>query len=540
MKTYRTAEERTVGHLVEDKAATHGDRTFLFFKGEQYSYNNLNQGSNRIANALRELGVKKGDKVVTILPNFPEYLYIWWGIVKLGAWEVPINNNYRGGTLADVINRCDARLAFVGSRLFLNRFAAVQEDLENIEQLVVAHRLKEKPPSVEERDLRLTSHVLADLMNAPADLPGVEVFSWDPECIFYTSGTTGPPKGAVESHELFFYFAEQKAIHMETKAEDVMYNVLPMYNATGQVETCLTALIADGQFVMAEGFNAKTFWDDIRKYNCTEFVSMGGVASLVEKEPSRPDDADNPLKKIYVIPLPVDFQERFEKRFNVQMVEIFGSTETGIVTYRDLHNPVIGSAGRAVEGYEVKIFDEHDNEVPPGTEGEIVLRPKRAHIILEEYYKMPEKTAPAFRHCWWHTGDLGKMDAEGNLFFIRRKAECIRFRGNLISTTVLEKIASEHPTVLECAAYGVPDEAGEEEYVMMAVRLQEGMTLDPNDLLRYVEKDVPYYMVPRYVRFVQEFEKTPTMRIIKAGLEREGVTADTWDRSRAGFKLSRE
>ncbi|HEX76828.1 MAG TPA: AMP-binding protein [Dehalococcoidia bacterium] len=540
MKIYKAAEERTVGHLIEDKAITHGDRPFLFFKDDRYSYKDLHQGSNRVANALRELGVKKGDKVVTILPNFPEYLYIWWGIVKLGAWEVPINNNYRGAALVDVVNRSDAKLAVVGAGLFLNRFRAIQDDLDNIEQVVVAHSLKEAPPAAEERGLKFNSYALADLMTASADSPGVPVFNWDPECIFYTSGTTGPPKGAVVSHEYFIYFAEQKALHMETTAGDVMYNCLPMYNPTGQLETCLAALIGDAQFALAEGFNARTFWDDIRKYNCTEFVSMGGILSLVEKEPPRPDDANNPLKKIYIVPLPVDFQQRFEKRFNVQMVEIFGQTETGIVTYRDLHNPVMGSAGRAVEGYEVKIFDEHDNEVPPGTEGEIVVRPKRPHIMMEEYYKMPEKTAPRLRHCWWHTGDLGKMDAEGNLYFIRRKEECIRFRGFLISTTDVEKVVSQHSAVLECAAYGVPDESGQEQDVMVAVRPREGMALDPADLLRHVEKDLPYYMVPRYVRFVEEFEKTPTMRIIKAGLEKEAVTADTWDRRRAGFKLSRE
>jgi len=540
MKIYKTAEERTVGHLVEDKAATHGDRTFLFFKDDRYSYKNLHQGSNRVANALKELGVKKGDKVVTILPNFPEYFYIWWGIVKLGAWEVPINNNYRGAALADVIDRSDAKLAVVADGLFLSRFQAIQDNLGNMEQVVVAHSLKEKSPAAEGRSLKFPSHALAELMSAPADSPGVPVFDWDPECLEYTSGTTGPPKGAVVSHEFFIYFAEQKALHMETTAEDVMYNCMPMYNPTGQVETCLSAFIADAQFALAEGFNAKTFWDDIRRYNCIEFVSMGGVVGLVEKEPPRPDDADNPLKKIYVIPLAVDFQERFEKRFNVQMVEIFGQTEIGIATYRDLHQPVMGSAGRPVEGYEVKIFDDNDNEVAPGTEGEIVVRPKKAHIMMEEYYKMPEKTAPRLRHCWWHTGDLGKMDAEGNLYFLRRKEECIRFRGYLISTTEVEKVVSQHPAVLECAAYGVPDETGQEEDVTVAVRLREGMALDPADLLRFVERDVPYYMVPRYVRFVEEFEKTPTMRIIKAGLEREAVTADTWDRRQAGFKLSRE
>jgi len=541
MKGYEGIEERTIGHIVEDKAITHGDRIFLFFKDEQYSYNKLNEGSNRIANALKEIGVQKGDKVATILPNMPEYLYIWWGIVKLGAWHVPINNNYRGFSLVDLISRSDAKVVFVHYGLFLDRFRAVQDNLDKVNQVVVTHRLIDTPPTVEECNLRFTSHTLSDLMSASPDSPRVKVHNYDPEGIEFSSGTTGPPKGSVLSHEYMVYFAEHKVMHMETMPQDVMYNCLPMYNVTGEVETCLTAFLADAQFALAEGFDPKTFWDDIRRYNCTEAVSMGGVFALLEKEPPRPDDADNPLKKVYIIPLPVDFEERFKKRFGIEhMVEIFGQTECGIPVYRDLHNPVLGSAGKAHCDYQVKIFDEHDNEVPPSTEGEIVVRSLKSHIILEEYYKMPDKTAIGMRNLWWHTGDLGTMDENGNLFFVRRKAESIRTRGYFVSTTEIEQMINRNNKMLECAAYGVPDELGQEEEVMVAIRLQDGASLTAEDLLRSIEKEMPYYMVPRYLRFVTEFEKTPTMRIVKASIQKEGVTPDTWDRRKAGFKLSRE
>ncbi|GAI47056.1 unnamed protein product [marine sediment metagenome] len=144
------------------------------------------------------------------------------------------------------------------------------------------------------------------------------------------------------------------------------------------------------------------------------------------------------------------------------------------------------------------------------------------------------------RNLWYHTGDLGRMDEDGYLFFVRRMAESIRFRGRLLSTTEVERIVSSHPNVIECAVYGVPDEYGQEQDVMVAVRLRPGTTLTAEELLRYTEKDLPYFMVPRYVRFVAEFQKTPTMRIIKESLQKQGVTPDTWDRKKAGFKLSRE
>ena len=195
MKLYETPAERTIGHIVQDKAALHGDRTFMFFKEEQYSYSELNEQSNRIANALREMGVKKGDKIVTVLPNFPEYLLIWWGVVKLGAWHVVINNNYRGESLADVINRSDAKIAFVASGMFLDRFRSIRDKVMHIEQIVVAHRLTEGHLSKEEIDIhKVESYALRDLMSASPEPPKAEVFNYDVEGIEYTSGTTGPPK----------------------------------------------------------------------------------------------------------------------------------------------------------------------------------------------------------------------------------------------------------------------------------------------------------------------------------------------------------
>lgn len=539
MKIYPT-EQRTIGAIVADKALTHGERTFLFFKDEEYSYRKLDEESNRVANALLKLGVGRGDKVVTVLPSFPEYLHIWWGIVKIGAWEVPINNNYRGATLADVINRSDAQTAIIGQGLFLERFRAIQANLSQMRQVVVAHRMQEKAPTEAERDIRFPSYTPADLLTYLPEPPGVPVHNYDPAGIAYTSGTTGPPKGAVLPHEWFIHYCQQKDLHMGTGPEDVMYNCLPMYNLTGQAETCLCALLADAQFALAESFNAETFWDDIRRYGATEFVSMGGLMSLVEKQPPKPDDAENPLKRIFLIPLPPDFQQRVEERYNVRCMESFGQTETGCVTYRSWERPRLGSAGQANAGYDVRIVDDNDNEVPPNTPGEIAVRPHHPHIMTQGYYNMPEKTAPRLRNCWWHTGDLGKMDEEGFLYFLRRKEECIRFRGFLISTTEVEKMVGSHPKVLECAAAGVPDAQGQEEDVMVWVHLKPGEELACEELMAHCERDMPYYMVPCYVRFMEGFPKTPTMRIIKSVLQQEGVTPDTWDRRKTGYRLSRE
>ena len=540
MKTYMSSRERTIGFIVQDKASSQGERTFLYFKDKEYTYKELNERSNQFANFLSELGVKKGDKVVTMLPNIPEYFYVWWGIVKLGAWEVPINLNYRGGSLIDLIDRCDAEIAVIYHKIFQMKFVAIQQKVPKIKKVVVAHRLFDEEMDVDTSAARIAIFKFSDFVYSSTEAPEKEVFNYDPSCIVYTSGTTGPPKAVVNSHEFWVHSCESKIRHMGTSSNDVIYNCFPMYNPTGQVETSLTALLAEAQVAMAETFQPQRFWQDIKRYKCTETVSMGGAFALVEKNPPSPEDKNHPLKKIYIIPLPEKFQKQCEERFGLRMMEIYGQTECGLVCFRTWDKGKMGSCGFANCGYEIKIFDENDIECPPNTEGEIVIRPNKSHIIAREYYKMPEKFGAKLKNCWWHTGDLGRMDEDGYLFFHRRKEETVRFRGFFVSTTEVELTLNRHDEVLESAVFGVPDELGQEQDVMAVVRLRSKGSVSPEELLRHCEADLPFHMIPCYVRFVDDFEKTPTMRIIKEKLWTEGITTDTWNRRKANYKLSRE
>jgi crotonobetaine/carnitine-CoA ligase len=535
---YSSTLERTVGHIVEHKALLHGDAPFLYFRDEVHSYLGLHESSNRVAQSLRAMGVKKGDKVATMIPNYPEYFHIWWAVHKLGAWEVPINGNFRGASLADAINRSDARLMVVGDGLFLERLACIQHELKHVEEVVIVHRLAEHAPRAP--SLRWPTRNLVELMESPPDPVRETIFNHDACMIAYTSGTTGPPKGAVLTHEFFVHSCANKIRHMGTTHDDVIYNCFPMYNLSGQWEATFTALMADAKVAMAEHFDPARFWDDIRRYGCTELVSMGGAFAAIEKLPPRPDDLNHPLRKIYIMPLRQDLQERCEARFGVKMMEVYGQTECGLTNFRTWNQAKPGSCGPANCGYEVRIFDDNDEECPPNVEGEIVVRPSRSHIILKEYYGIPEKLGYRYRNCWWHTGDLGVMDEDGHLYFRRRKEDAIRFRGYFVSATELEGVVNSHPEVLECAAYGVPDLLGQEQDVAIAARLRQGATLTPEALLAHCERDLPFYMVPCYVRWVDEFELTPTMRVVKKSLMEDGVTTDMWDRRVAGYRLRHE
>ncbi len=532
-------EKRTLTWLIKDRASIYGEQVFLYYKDEKYSYKLLNENANRIANALKKLGIGKGDHVVTLLPNVPEYLYVWWGITKLGAVEVPINHNYKGEVLGDLINRSDAKAVFVWHDI-LDKLQAIQEQIGEL-SLVIGHRLNEPLEGKDiELDVKLRRYILKDLMDASTQDPDIKVYDYDPANILFTSGTTGPPKGAIIPHGWIIHNCQDVLNkYMGTTQRDIFYNCYPMFNATARYEIAIRALSAGGKMVLTGRLEPKEFWSDIRRYNCTEFVSMGTAFALIEKEPPSEEDRNHTLEKVLCLPLPADFQKRCETRFGVKMATGYGTTEIGYINFRSWES-MSDSCGPANCGFEQRIVDEHGNPCQANEIGEIVVRPRKSHIMLKGYYKMPEAFEKRIRDCWWHTGDLGKVDETGNLYFYRRKEESIRFHGYMISLSEVEKVINDIPAVIEAACYGVADELGHEQDLMAAIKIKPGAGVSPQEILGQCENKLPYFMIPAYIRFVESFDKTPTMRIIKTKLEKEGVTLDTWNRRKSGYRLRRD
>ncbi|GIX48757.1 MAG: hypothetical protein KatS3mg131_2968 [Candidatus Tectimicrobiota bacterium] len=311
-------------------------------------------------------------------------------------------------------------------------------------------------------------------------------------------------------------------------AEDAVYNPLPLFHIGGQNMVWM-ALVSDTRVALAERFSASRFWDDVRKYHATFTLFLGAMIPILYKQPPRPDDADNPLRVALSAAAPRDIWEAFERRFNVKIIELYSQTEGGFIINPDAHSAgKIGSMGKPGATFEMKVVDENDNELPPGQVGELIYRPKGA-TTLTEYYKNPEATAEKTRGGWIRSGDLAYRDEDGYFYFVDRKSDFMRRRGENISSFEVEKIINQHPKVLESAAYGIPSELGEDE-VMVAVVLQPGERLAPEELIRYCEARMAYFMVPRYVRFVEALPKTGTERTMKYQLKAEGITPDTWDR----------
>ncbi|MCS6805626.1 MAG: ATP-dependent acyl-CoA ligase [Acidobacteriota bacterium] len=524
--------QRVLGRVLQMQASQHGDRPFLDFRGEVVvSYKQLDEFANRFAHGFLKRGIRKGMKVAIMLPNCPEYLYCWFGLAKIGAVMVPINTAHKGDLLQYMLNQSDAEAVVTNIEL-LPRLRAIEHKLAKTRQMIVHGWQGDFEP------LSIKTSTLAEFVKAPAESPHVEVRHSDPMSILFTSGTTGPSKGVVMSHHYYYHAAKTIGSSMGDGPNDVLYTCLPLFHVNAQVCTVLAALLFDARVAMYEHFSASSFWHEIRRSRATVFLALGMMGNILYKAPPRSDDADNHVRLAMVVPPPEDLAG-FEQRFGLQVVyETFGMTE-GIVAPPVITTPRRpGCCGKPAAETQVQIVDDEDNPVGPRQIGEIVMRPAEPYTMMSEYYNMPEETLQSFRNLWFHTGDLGYMDEDGYLYFVGRKKEAIRRRGENISAFEVEQIVNQHPSVLESAAIAVPSEWSEDD-VKIVVVLKEGEQLEPEELIRFCESRMAYFMVPRYVEFRHELPKTPTQRVEKYKLQAEGNGPKTWDRERGGYRLNR-
>ena len=364
-----------------------------------------------------------------------------------------------------------------------------------------------------------------------------EVWSEDIDSIMYTSGTTGLPKGVIHRHARC-YGGFVLPIMTGYTEQDVVYNTLPLFHIGGQNMVWM-ALVSDTTVAMAERFSASRFWEDVRQHGATFTLFLGAMIPILHKQPPRPNDHDNPLRVALSAAAPRTIWEEFEQRFHVKIVELYSQTEGGFLLNADAKaEGKVGSMGKPSATFEMKVVDAQDRELPPGAVGELIYKPA-GDAALTAYYKNSEATAEKTRGGWMRSGDLAYQDADGYFFFVDRKNDFMRRRGENISSFEVEKIINGHPQVLESAAYAIPSELGEDE-VMVAIVLQPGAELEPLEFIQYCEEHMPYFMIPRYVRVVDAFPKTGTERTMKYQLKSQGVTFDTWDREAAGYRLKRQ
>lgn len=522
---------RTLHRQLKRQAERYGERTFFWFKDRAYSYLDFDRESDRVAAGLQQLGIGKGDKVGILLSNRPEYLFVWFGLSKLGAVEVPINTAHRGELLTYMFDQADCRLAVCEAQ-FLDRLAPVLDSLPKLEWLVL---LDGVPDGLGKPALDYAACIANDGRFAAVDV------RWsDPFAILFTSGTTGPSKGSLMPQNYALFMGEVVSRCMNYTPEDRLYTVLPLFHGNAQLLSTMAALMSGAQMVLGERFSASEFWPDVKQYGCTEFNYIGGILPILLKAEPRADDADHPLRVMMGAGAARDVFLAFESRFGVKLVEGYGMSEIGLPLMNRLDGErVPGSIGRPAFGCEVRLVDDEGLEIAePDVPGELLVRTDAPHTMLIEYYRMPDKTVEAWRDLWFHTGDYATRDAAGHYFFVDRKKDALRRRGENISSYEVESVINAHPAVLESAAVAIKSEIGEDE-VMVCVTLKPGAALTPAALIDHCQTRMAYFMVPRYVRILTSLPKTPTEKIQKAELRKQGLAPDTWDREQAGHRLER-
>jgi crotonobetaine/carnitine-CoA ligase len=513
--------EWTLGRLLEEKARKNRGRIFLLFEDEKVTFDQFNEMANRVANGLLNQGVGKGDKVALMLPNCPDYLYLWFGIAKMGGVMVPINVSWKGELLQYILNHSDSETIVVEESL-LPRIEEVLGSTPRIRRIFV----RGSGNGLLKECLRME-----ELFQASPNELHVPLTPYDPFEIMYTSGTTGRSKGVVRWPEYIILRGLRTVRYMGYTAEDTLYTCLPLYHGNAQNLTTIPALLANARLALGKRFSASNFWNDTRRYGATVFNFVGTIIPILYKQEPKPDDADNPVRLARGGGIPPKIWKEFESRFNLTLVETYGTTEGGSIW--NMPGGKVGSMGKPPYFNEARIVDDADRDLPPGEIGELIIRPRDPEERWVEYYKESEATQEKIRGGWFRTGDLAYRDEEGWFFFVSRKKDVIRRRGENISALEVEIVILQHPKILECACFGVPSELGEED-VMVSVVSKPGMSLSPQELISFCEGKMAYFMIPRYVEFVESLPKTPTERVEKYKLKATRPNANTWDREKGG------
>ena len=537
-------DECVLRPVLEKWAARQPDEVFVTEgRGRELSYRQMRELSARTAAGLHALGVRQGHNVVVWMPNGIDCLRVWFGINWLGATYVPINTAYRGRLLEHVLENAGAQLIVVHAEL-LPLLAEV--DTATLRRAVVVGgagpvrgaagedaRGRAADAAIGALQLFPADALDADESLLPAEAPCIR--PWDTQSIVYTSGTTGPSKGVMSSYAHLHAMAGPEGFHMLAHDDRYMCN-LPLFHVGGTIP--VMGMLSRGASISLVGaFSTEEFWPLVRETGTTVVLLLGVMAGFVAKRPPGPGDRDHPLRKAIIVPLAED-APAFAERFGVTVYTLYNMTEISTPLVSGPNPSKTGSCGQPRAGVELRLVDENDCEVAVGEVGELIVRTDTPWAMNSGYYRNPEATARAWRNGWFHTGDAFRKDADGTWFFVDRMKDAIRRRGENISSFEVEAEIAAFPAVAEVAVYAVPGEIAEDE-VMCALAIVGGARFDPVQLIEFLRPRLAHFMIPRYVRVVEALPKTPTQKVQKHLLRAEGVTADTWDRERAGVVVRR-
>ena len=519
-----------LGELVRGKARKNGDRVALRFASREISYSELDRETDRVANGLARAGIGPGDHVACLLLNTPEFPLLWFGAAKRGAILVPLNTALKGEILRYELADSSPAALVIDRRLW-EAYAPLRGDLGIRREWVAetAGTGEPNPPG---------ATPFADLPSdeRPDTVPSVH--PGDPVSIMYTSGTTGPPKGAIIPHQKQITTPIEIGLRSRLDPSSVLFTALPLFHCNAQEMTVLTALLNDLTAALDERFHASAFWETAARYRASHVSLLISMINVLYKQPERPTDRAHSVRTALTAGTTRAIWPDFERRFGLTIVELYGMTECGCTTLMNPPSAIrVGSVGTPLGFVEAEVVDDHDRPVPPDTRGELVVRPTRPYTMFSGYLNKPEKTVEAWRNLWFHTGDYVTRDAQGYYYFVDRKKDIIRRRGENLAPYDVETVLNRHPAVFESVVVGVPSPLGEED-VKAFVQLRPGAEVGPKELFDFCVTNLPFFMVPKYIEFLEEIPKTANQKAQRFVLrERRGGIEH--DRDKLGVVLVR-
>lgn len=508
--------------LLEDSVRNVPDRIAVICSGAEFTYKQINAKANQVANALKKMGVEKGDKVALSCPNIPFFPIIYYGILKTGATVVPLNVLLKGREIAYHLGDSDAKVyfCFEGTKdLPMSEYGFDGfSQTEKCEQFVLINMSAETTAPDD------NSKTFTDLIkDQPTEFTSALTNADDTAVILYTSGTTGQPKGAELTHQNVILNARLSDTMYVAGEHDVHLITLPLFHSFGQVVQMNAGFYNRGTLVLLPRFTPEDALTLMEKYNVSIFA---GVPTMYWAILNFPDaetkfDLDKISKNLRLCnsggaSMPVEVLKGFEERFNTTVIEGYGLSETSpVAVFNKLDCPRAGSIGFPVWGVEVKIIDENGAEVANGELGEICIR---GHNIMKGYYKKPEATAAAIdEHGWFKSGDVGRRDAEGYLYISDRVKDMILRGGFNVYPRELEEVLMTHEAVSLCAVVGIPCQENGEEVKAFIVK-KEGATATESELVAWCKENMASYKYPRFVEFRDNLPMTATGKILKREL----------------------
>lgn len=516
--------ERTIPAVLRRQAAATPDTPFVVADGVRWTYRDVDELADRAAAHLWSLGVRAGDTVGMVVESRPELVPLTVGVNRLGAMWVPTNTDYKGAWLRRTLEAGASRVVVVDAHCR----ARVEDCLGDLD---VEHLVDLDAPA-------------SELLRDTGSYEEADLHTGDTAAVLWTSGTTGMSKGVMQPHSAWIRAALTGADSSGVRDGDVIYCCLPMYNSAAWIGCIYRALVSGVTVAIDPHFSVRTFWDRVRHFEATQAFMLGSMHIFLWQQPPRDDDADNPLRCLGAVPMPDAILEPFKQRFGIRIIQQgYGQSEVmGLISRVDDGstdwNP--NAAGVALPGIDVRLLDDEDREVGVDEVGEFCVRPTEPYALFNGYFRDPTATLSAYRNLWYHTGDLGRQDADGQFHFVDRKKDYIRFKGRSVSSFAVEAAVRAHDAVAEVAAFGVPTaELASESELMVAVVLEDGASATAEQIARFVNDTAPYFFVPRFIDIVDEIPHTPTGKVQKFELRARGLTPSTWDRDEAGFEVIR-